>query len=78
MKKTMYDVSVASQDGIIFIEQPSQDENGECVMLHPEQIDLVIKWMREAKSEIIKRQKKPDLPVLPRKKPVSKPQNYFS
>jgi hypothetical protein len=76
MKKTMYDVSVTSQDDVIYIEQPSIDDQNESVMLHPEQIDLVVRWLKEAKNEIIKKRKKQDLPM--RKKMSHKNQSYIS
>jgi len=76
MKKTMYDVSVTSQDDVIYIEQPSIDDQNESVMLHPEQIDLVVRWLKEAKNEIIKKRKKQDLPI--RKKMSHKNQSYIS
>lgn len=72
----MYDVSVTSQDDVIYIEQPSIDDQNESVMLHPEQIDLVVRWLKEAKNEIIKKRKKQDLPI--RKKMSHKNQSYIS
>ncbi|MBT4286181.1 MAG: hypothetical protein HOD92_02500 [Deltaproteobacteria bacterium] len=72
----MYDVSVTSQDDVIYIEQPSIDDQNESVMLHPEQIDLVVRWLKEAKNEIIKKRKKQDLPM--RKKMSHKNQSYIS
>ena len=76
MKKTMYDVSVTSEDEVIYIEQPSIDDQSESIMLHPEQVDLVVKWLREAKNEILKKRKKQVLPV--RKKIPHKTQSYIS
>ena len=72
----MYDVSVTSQDGVIYIEQPSGEDQNESVMLHPEQIDLLVRWLREAKNEIMKKRKKQDL--LIRKKISPKNQSYIS
>ncbi len=72
----MYDISVSNQDDVIYIQQPTLGEHSETVMLHPEQIDLLVRWLKEAKAEIARRHKKREAP--PKRKATSKPPQYLS
>ena len=43
-----------TEDGLIRIVQPDAlAEQALAVVLHPEQVDLLIKWLHEAKDELV-------------------------
>jgi hypothetical protein len=47
--KRMTAVEVSVHDGDIYVSQlDPQGDNDQCVILHPEQVPVVIKWLREA------------------------------
>jgi hypothetical protein len=44
-------VRVDDQQGMVFIEQPDSSGEGDCIIVSPEQIPLLIEWLHEAKAE---------------------------
>jgi hypothetical protein len=53
MNKTMHDVSVNISDGQVFIEQRGYDGldgTHDVVKLNPDQIDLLIEWLSQARD----------------------------
>ena len=53
MNKTMLEVSVyTTNDGKIAIQAPSGYEDSDTVLISPEQVDALTKWLREAKVEL--------------------------
>jgi len=53
MKKTMESVTVyVSEKNEVCIERPSDEDI--VIFLNPHQIDTVIEWLKEAKSEALK------------------------
>jgi len=46
--KRMTAVEISIQDGDVYVFQVDpQGNNDQCIILHPEQVPLVIKWLRE-------------------------------
>jgi len=57
MEKHMLEVKVyTAEDGCICIEQEIPHTDTYPISLNPEQVDIVIKWLQEAKNEILNRQ----------------------
>jgi hypothetical protein len=59
MKKRMNETIVETQltdthGNYVTITQPNQPDNEMSIYLYPEQIDIVIEWLREAKEELTK------------------------
>lgn len=57
MDKDMYEISVWTEDGKVCIigRPPGDDGNGYGrVTVPPEQIDMLITWLQEAKAELSK------------------------
>lgn len=54
MENKMFDMSVYSkEDGYIYIEQSAGGfEDSDLIKIHPEQVDILIKWLINAKNEI--------------------------
>ena len=53
MKKEMLDMKVSTLDENILIEQSARGaENDSVVVIFPEQVDILIEWLKEAKAEI--------------------------
>ena len=53
MDKEMMEVEVYTQEGAVIIEQSLPFYNGsDVIMLSPDQIDVVITWLQEAKEEL--------------------------
>jgi len=53
MKKEMLEVSVYTSDSSVFIEQPYPGyHEPSTIVLSPEQIDIVITWLKTAKEEL--------------------------
>lgn len=53
MEKEMYWVKIyISDSNNIVISQPSDVGDESCVLIHPDQVDTVIKWLQEAKQEM--------------------------
>jgi hypothetical protein len=46
--KRMEPVEVSTKDGLVRLLQPVTDDDDDIVLLTPEQVPLVIKWLREA------------------------------
>lgn len=56
MKKEMHEISVDSENGIIYIEGRApgdSDENYSRVSFHPEQADALCKWIQEEKAKAL-------------------------
>ncbi len=54
MKKTMNGISVyTTDDGQITIDTPTGFGELESVVISPEQVEVLIKWLLEAKDEIV-------------------------
>lgn len=51
MKKEMLNVIVTADDEKIVITQPYSMGDDGIVELHPDQVDTLIKWLKEAKAE---------------------------
>ncbi len=57
MKRRMTSVEVVldKQSGSIYIKQENYDEGTpESIQLYPEQVDLLIRWLQDAKEEASK------------------------
>ncbi len=56
MHKVMFAVEVYVKGGLVFVQQESNDGSGEdaFIQLTPEQVDVVVSWMREAAREALK------------------------
>ena len=55
MKKRMEEVEVRTEKGAIYIEQPVFGQNDPaCILISPEQIDMLVNWLQEAKEEAMK------------------------
>jgi len=52
MKKQMQEVSVYTLDSVVIIEQPVPFNDDAVIYLSPEQVDIVILWLKEAKEEL--------------------------
>ena len=52
MKKEMLEVKVYTQGSEIIIEQPMPHSDSDVIFLAPEQIDIIISWLKEAKEEL--------------------------
>lgn len=54
MNKDMFDLNVSTtEDGKICISQSAPfEEDDDMIIFHPEQSDLLIKWILEAKEEL--------------------------
>ncbi len=57
MKKTMLELSVFTENGFIVIEGPQYmnahgEDTRDSIYLAPEQVDVLIKWLQEAKNEL--------------------------
>lgn len=57
-KKTMEPIDVAIEEGHIHIRQayPGEQDTS-VVILHPEQIDLLIKWLKQAQTLLLQDQR---------------------
>jgi len=52
-EKEMWQVKVyAGQEGHICISQPDFGSDDHIIFIHPEQTDLLIKWLQETKAEL--------------------------
>lgn len=52
MRKEMLEVSVYTEGAEIIIEQPNPYDGDERIALLPEQIDILIAWLQEAKGAV--------------------------
>jgi hypothetical protein len=50
MKKTMYELEVLAEKGEIFIRQGVQEE--QVIVLSPDQVPVLAKWLEEAVNEL--------------------------
>lgn len=54
MDKQMQDVRVRVFSGDVYIEQSSMEcLNNISISVHPDQIDLLIKWLEEARDDLV-------------------------
>ena len=53
MKRYANEVLVYTKDSEVIIEQPRQFEDSDIITLTPEQISIVIKWLLEARKELV-------------------------
>ena len=51
-KATQFDVESNIDCRLIYIKQEHSGEPDDLIVLHPEQIDLLVKWLLEAKLEL--------------------------
>ncbi len=53
--KKMEEVIICTNNGLIEVSQPNHiDTNDFPVIIHPDQIDLLVKWLQEARDELCK------------------------
>ena len=53
MKKEMAAIRVTTDSGMIHISQPDPiDEITPLIIIPPDQVDVIVKWLQEAKAEI--------------------------
>lgn len=56
MEKTLQEISVYTNENYICIKQPTMNEDDAIVAVNPEQIDILIKWLKEARKEFTETQ----------------------
>lgn len=49
-----FSVSIEDSKYIIISQEAGYMEEDDYIRLHPEQVDLLIKWLNEAKAELLK------------------------
>lgn len=54
MQKEMSNVSVLTSNGNIYISQSHNYMEEDTIILHPDQVELLIQWIKEAKEELEK------------------------
>lgn len=54
MRKKINDLFVATEGSEIIIGQPSVMSEDQRVIITPEQVDVLISWLKEAKEEAVK------------------------
>ena len=52
MHRTMHPVEVSVENGLIYITQESHGTYDQVVCLHPDQVDILIRWLQEARNEL--------------------------
>lgn len=54
MEKKLFDLSVSTTelDGYIIIMQTNASDNDDKIAIHPDQVDLLVKWLAEARDAI--------------------------
>ena len=52
MDNRMETVAVVTRDGMIWVEQGNHPEDNAAIMLHPDQVPLLIKWLQQALAEV--------------------------
>jgi len=53
MKKRMETVEVSTSEGSVLITQPNYGNDDVIISIPAEQIDALIKWLQEAKHELL-------------------------
>ena len=53
MEKHSYEITISTSESDVILEQPVPHEVPYTIYLSKDQIDTVIKWLREAKEELI-------------------------
>jgi len=57
-KKTAYEFEVTSEDGDILIQRSvSLGHEKEMIVIHPDQVDLLIRWLQEERASLQQSQK---------------------
>ncbi len=54
MEKSAYDFKVSCEDNFIHITQIDLGHDDSSIIIHPEQVDLLTKWLNEAKEQLLK------------------------
>lgn len=54
MKKEMKQVSVTAKDGMVWIGQECYPEDSSSIELAPDQIDVLIEWLKAAQASVTK------------------------
>lgn len=54
MEKSAYDFKVSCENNLIYITQIDLCRDDSSIVIHPEQVDLLTKWLNEAKSQLLK------------------------
>ena len=55
MSWKMEEIAVHTDNGIIYITQPNpQSETDDTIMISPDQVDILIDWLKQAKEEALK------------------------
>jgi len=53
MEKEMFEIRISTTDkGGILITQPYPADDDSVILIMPDQVDIVVKWLEEAKAEI--------------------------
>lgn len=52
MHRAMHPVEVSVENGLIYITQESHGTYDQVVCLHPDQVDILIRWLQEARNEL--------------------------
>jgi hypothetical protein len=52
MKKEMLEINITTNEGMIFISQPDPYNDYPPIIINPDQVPILIKWLEEAKAEI--------------------------
>jgi hypothetical protein len=53
MYRKMSPIEVSSDKGTVYLHQEVYGLNTEAIALDPEQVDIVIKWLQEAKEDAL-------------------------
>jgi hypothetical protein len=53
VEKRLEAISVYTNEEFICIKQPVECDEAHIIIISPEQIDVVIKWLREARKEFV-------------------------
>ncbi len=53
-EKRAQEIRVYAEKGSVVIEQPWFGHDDQCIWINPEQIDMVIQWLKEAKEALKK------------------------
>lgn len=49
----MREIEIYEDDGNIIIRQPMLYEEDQIIIVHPDQVDVVIEWLEKAKSDAV-------------------------
>jgi len=54
MHENMPDLAVNESNGFLYIEQQNIADGDQSIQVHPDQVDILIKWLNRAKKETMK------------------------